>query len=361
MDVVEYKCPNCGAGLTFMPQTQRLSCEYCGGSFSVEEMKSQSAAADAAAATEVEEEVHDEAAESEFAGQTKLYTCSSCGAEIMAEANQTASFCCYCHSPVVLSGKMTGKFRPQKVIGFKISKDEAVQKFKEWCFKPFVPKDFKTSQQLEKITGLYVPFWLADFEVDARLSALGKNVRKWSSGSYDYTETKEYAVERAAIINADKIPADGSEKIDDDLMESIEPFDYSELKDFSLSYLSGFYADKYDMDKDAMLPRLKERLKDACGKILRKSIRNYTSLSVNSESCNVLKQKVDYALLPVWFMTYKYKDKIYEFVLNGQTGKIAGTPPLAENLLNWCCRGVWAACTAVLVGIAMAMISGGMF
>ncbi len=361
MDVVEYKCPNCGAPLAFSPQAQRLSCEYCGGSFTIQQMKPHYTTLDDAAAGEEAPASQSSAAEEEFAENTKLYTCTSCGAEIMADTNQTSLFCCYCHSPVVLSGKMTGKFRPQKIIGFKISREQAVEKFKEWCFKPFVPKDFKSDQQLEKITGLYVPFWLADCDVDAQFSAIGKKIRRWSSGNYDYTETKEYAVERRASIQASKIPADGSKNIDDDLMEAIEPFEYGALEDFSMSYLSGFYADKYDMDKDAMFPRIQNRLNEACKKLIRDSIGSYTSLSVNEEKYNVLKSDIRYALLPVWFMAYKYKGKLYEFVLNGQTGKIAGTPPLAEKRLSWCCRGLWAACSAAFFAVIAFIIKGGMF
>ena len=346
MDIVEYKCPNCNADLKFQPATQKLCCEYCGGSFSIEETKKLYAKA---------EEPQDG---DDFSENAKLYHCSSCGAEIMATEQQTALFCYYCHNPVVLSGKMTGKYRPQKVIGFKVGREEAVKTFQDWCFKRFVPKDFRTDKQLEKITGLYVPFWLADGTVSVDFAANGTKVRTWTSGSYDYTETKEFAVTRGGKVTAEGVPADGSEKIEDALMEAIEPFDYTETQDFSMTYLSGFYAEKFDMDEEAMLPRIKDRLARACRKIVMGSIQGYTSVNVEKESYEVSDVKMKYAMLPVWFMSYKYRDKVHEFVMNGQTGKIAGTPPLDEGKLRLCTWGLFAGCALVMYLVGGFLLGG---
>lgn len=381
MDIVEYKCPNCSADLKFVPSTQTLSCEYCGGSFTIEEVKSlfkkNEAALDSAAqetkrpgegasnsgetaGTENETAAAEEAGSGEFSENTKLYHCASCGAEIMATDEQTALFCYYCHNPVILSGKMTGKYRPQKVIGFRIDRAEAEKKFKDWCFKPFVPKEFCTQKQLEKITGLYVPFWLADCTVDVDYSATGNKVRSWRSGNYDYVETKEYSLSRTGKIEAERIPADGSKRIDDELMESIEPFDYTDMNDFSMSYLSGFYAEKFDMGKEDMLPRIKERVESACRGIIANTVTGYSTVSTSKENYTFTKTDMNYVMLPVWFMSYKYQDKVYEFVLNGQTGKIAGTPPVNRGKLRLCAWGLAAAVTAVTYVLG-GLILGGIF
>ncbi|MBR0142409.1 MAG: hypothetical protein IJM19_09220, partial [Ruminococcus sp.] len=239
MDAAEYKCPNCMADLKFDPTSQKLSCEYCGSEFTIEEIRE--IYADMQPQGQTPEQA---AAADEFADGTGLYHCSSCGADIMAEDGQTALFCYYCHNPVILSGKLTGDYKPDKVIGFKITRDSAVDMFKKWCEKrKFVPKDFKSEQQLEKMTGLYVPFWIADCDVKADFSGIGKNIRTWTSNGYRYTETKEYQVERHGNIYVSGVPADGESKIEDVLMESIEPFKYDEAKNFEMSYLSGFYAD----------------------------------------------------------------------------------------------------------------------
>ena len=348
MDAVQYKCPNCNAELKFDPDTQRLNCEYCMSSFSVEEVQQ--------ICQEAENSIPDQEEENnkeEFEEQTALYHCSSCGAEIMAEANQTATFCYYCHNPVILSGKMGGEYKPDKVIGFKITKEEALIKFKNWVAKRwFVPKEFKSGQQIEKMTGLYVPFWTADCKLKADYQGIGKKVRSWTSGNYRYTETKEFSVRRSADITVGGIPADGESKIDDALMEAIEPFDYSEMKPFSMSYLSGFFADKYDVDKQAVFPRIKTRATSAGKFVINSSISGYSSVSAREENYNIMKTDWTYAMLPVWFMTYKYKNKIYEFAINGQTGRLAGTPPLDKGKLRLVSLAVGLAVTAVafLVG-----------
>ena len=343
MDASEYKCPNCNADLKFDPATQKLTCEYCESSFTIDEIKQ------IYAEQEQEQPAPEEsAAQDEFAEHTNLYHCASCGADIMADDQQTATFCYYCHNPVILSGKMTGDYRPSKVIGFKLTRDNALKIFKNWCGKRwFLPKDFNTDQQLEKMTGLYVPFWVADCTVKADFRAIGRNSRSWTSGNYRYTETKEYSVIRDGKILTIGIPADGESKIDDLLMESIEPFDYSELKDFSMSYLSGFYADKYDVDKAGVFPRIRTRASQASKQVVRDSVGSYSSLTVQNETYNIQSTKWAYMLLPVWFMTYKYKDKIYEFAINGQTGKLAGTPPLDKKKLALFCSGIGAAVTLI--------------
>lgn len=339
MDAAQYKCPNCTAELKFDPISQKLHCEYCRSSFMIEDIKKICA--------DAENSIPDPAdvqSQQEFEKHTNLYHCASCGADIMADDQQTALFCYYCHNPVILSGKLTGKYKPSKVIGFKLTKDQATSQFKKWIGnRRFVPNDFKSSQQLEKITGLYVPFWIADCDLKVDFCAIGKQVRSWTSGGYSYTETKEYRVVRNANIYTDGIPADGESKIDDLLMESIEPFDYKELKDFSMSYLSGFFADKYDVDKAEVFPRIRIRAAEAGKKVIRDSIRSYSSLNVSVENYSIMNTTWQYIMLPVWFMTYKYKDKMYEFAINGQTGRLAGTPPLDKGKLSRFCIGIGAA------------------
>ncbi len=352
MDSIEYKCPNCNAELKFNPDTQKLDCEFCLSSFTVAEVQ--------LACAEAENSIPDEAqqqAAQEFEEHTNLYHCGSCGAEIMADDQQTALFCYYCHQPVILAGKMSGDFRPSKVIGFKLSRDKAVQSFKNWVGKRwFVPKEFKSQQQIQKMTGLYVPFWVADCKIKADYRALGKKIRSWTSGSYRYVETKEYRIVRQADILTNGIPADGESKIEDLLMEAIEPYDYNDLQPFSMSYLSGFYADKYDVDKAAVFPRIRQRASQASQGLIKSSISGYTGLNVSVEQYNIVNTDWEYMMLPVWFMSYRYKDKTYEFAMNGQTGKLAGTPPLDKGKLALFCTAMGAATALILTLIGGAIL-----
>ena len=326
------------------PESQKLSCEYCLSSFTEEELKKINEAYGETTPTEAEVQT-----QNEFEEHTNLYHCASCGAQIMCDDQQTALFCYYCHNPVILSGKLTGEYKPGKIIAFKFNKESALDTFRKWVQKRhFVPDDFRSEQQLDKVTGLYVPFWVADCDVKADFTAIGKTVRSWTSGSYRYTETKEYNVVRRGNITVNGIPADGESKIEDLLMESIEPFNYDELQPFSMTYLTGFFADKYDVDKAQVFPRIKSRASQAGKKIIRDSIGSYSSLSVNSEQYNIMKTDWEYMMLPVWFMTYNYNNKIYEFAINGQTGKLAGTPPLDKPKLRMFCTALGIGITAAI-------------
>lgn len=350
LESVKYTCPNCCADLKFDPQLQKLSCEYCLSSFSVEEIKKLCAATENSIPQEAVQVKED------FENHTHLYRCDSCGAEIMADDQQTATFCYYCHNPVILAGKMGGEFKPDKVIGFKLTRENAIDDFKKWIGKRlFVPKDFKSEQQLEKLTGLYVPFWIADCHINVDYSATGKKVRHWTSGNYRYTETSTYHIVRRGNLVTRGVPADGETKIDDLLMEAIEPFDYNDLRDFSMSYLSGFFADKYDVDKAQVFPRIRERSTQACASLIKESISGYTTVTPLAQNYNISQTDWKYTMLPVWFMSYMYRGKVYEFAINGQTGKLAGTPPLSKPKL---------ALFSGIIGAAVAlagMVIGGAF
>ncbi len=350
LESVKYTCPNCCADLKFDPQLQKLSCEYCLSSFSVEEIKKLCAATENSIPQEAVQVKED------FENHTHLYRCDSCGAEIMADDQQTATFCYYCHNPVILAGKMGGEFKPDKVIGFKLTRENAIDDFKKWIGKRlFVPKDFKSEQQLEKLTGLYVPFWIADCHINVDYSATGKKVRHWTSGNYRYTETSTYHIVRRGNLVTRGVPADGETKIDDLLMEAIEPFDYNDLRDFSMSYLSGFFADKYDVDKTQVFPRIRERSTQACASLIKESISGYTTVTPLAQNYNISQTDWKYTMLPVWFMSYMYRGKVYEFAINGQTGKLAGTPPLSKPKL---------ALFSGIIGAAVAlagMVIGGAF
>lgn len=352
MESLVYKCPNCYAELKFSAADQKFNCEYCGSSFTEQEMKEIAAQIDAHADTRPDEEVQTDA---DFAEHTSVYQCSSCGASIMADDTTAATFCYYCHNPVILAGRVSGEFRPSYVLPFQIDRETAIGHFKTWCKKHwFLPKDFLSAAQQEKITGLYVPFWVTDVELNAEMDALGKNVRSWTSGNYHYTETREYAVARKAKVVIHGLPADGASRIDDDLMEAVEPFDYTAVKPFAMQYLSGFYAERYDQDMAAMFPRIQQRAVQASDSVVRATMKNYSSVSVTRSDIKVMSTRWEYMLLPVWFMTYKYRDKVYEFALNGQTAKFVGEPPLSRSRLAGFCLGL---------GLAVAVLTfiGGVF
>ena len=343
----QYKCPNCNADLRFHPKKQGFACDYCGSFFTPEECKAANEAMEKQAAEQAEKI-------DAFADGNNLYTCPSCGAELITDANTSATECYYCHNAVVLKGRVSGEYRPSKVIPFKITKDEAHQMSKDWCKKRrFLPKEFTSEAQLLHMQGVYVPFWVANCDVHGTMRAVCKRVHSWTSGDYRYTETKEYDVFRDAAIHFDGIPADGSSKIEDQLMEAIKPFDYSGAVDFEMAYLSGFLSDKYDMNKGQVFPRVRNRAVNGSDQLLRSSMNGYDGIRVTQSDMQVLRTDWQYMLLPVWFMNFQYRGMEYGFAINGQTGRQAGTPPLDSKKLTRLCVLIAGIC--VLLG---ALIGG---
>ncbi len=351
---VSCKCPNCGGELVFDAGRQVFACEWCGSDFSSDEMK-EITAASPVEISPAENAVKEES-ERQFADDTDVYICSSCGAEIICDHNTAASFCCYCHNPVTLSDRLYGNYRPEKLIPFKLDREKALELFKKHCSKKwFLPSDFLSDGQMEKMTGLYVPFWLADCNVDAAAAAEGRIVRSYTRGNTTYTNTKIFNVERCARMQYDGIPADGSSKIDDSLMDAVEPFDYSALIDFDMSYLSGFYCDKYDVSKSQVIGRIKNRVDEGAEKFLRDDMKGYTTVSSMRKNIRILGMEWHYMTLPVWFMNYKHGGKFYSFAMNGQTGKIVGSLPVSAVKLS-----LFAAVVAVCCFILGYMIGGTM-
>lgn len=330
LEVVGYRCPSCGAELKFDIAKQGFSCEYCDSVFTKKQIEEAYPDEEFNPLdTENTDKIEEEAARSEFAEFNSVYNCPGCGASVITSDKNTAStFCHYCHSPIILTGRLSGEFKPDKIIPFHIAKEQAIAGFEGLCkSKWFLPKNFTSEAKLNYINALYVPYWLADVNMDTSVDA----VCETSTTIGNTRHVKVFNCHRRAQMKFVKVPADGSKRIDDALMSSIEPFSYHELTDFSMSYLSGIDAEKYDMDKNAVLPYLRTTLGAESAEAVTESLkRTYKSVRVTSKTA--FTQRIDwlYTLLPVWFMNYRYKDKDYTFVMNGQTGKYSGSLPLSK-------------------------------
>lgn len=360
MNTVQYKCPNCGAELTFDPAHQNFSCEYCDSTYTEAEMQTlyqqmeQQAKANADPEADTLESEKDEKA---FEEGTRLYTCQNCGAQIIAEAETAATFCYYCHAPVVLAGRLSGEYCPAYVLPFALNREDALDKFHKWCKKRwFLPKGFTSEKQLEKMSGVYVPFWVTNCQADTYVGGIAKRVRSWTEGDYRVTETQEYQVERAAMIPYRGVPADGSQKIEDALMDAIEPFPYAKMKKFSMQYLSGFMAQKYDVSYEQVLPRVQQRVEESSFNLLRSDIKGYSSVVLTQKQAVMRNIQHDYVLLPVWFMNYHYRGKDYNFAMNGQNGTQAGTPPL-----SWGKALLFSGILAVVIMVISLLLGGILF
>ena len=345
--VMEYKCPCCNAGLRFSDVIQQLTCEYCDNTFDIGTVKAFNEAQSQTTSEEIQWEDHTQQGwENTEKAALCLYQCPSCGGEILTDLTTAATFCPYCDNPTILPAQLSGSVRPDGLIPFQTSKEDAQTAFRKLCKgKPLLPKFFTEQQRIEKITGMYVPFWLYDCDADYRGSYQATRVHTWSDSRYIYTKTDHFLLHRRARASFSGIPMDGSLKMDDAFMESIEPFDYSRIVDFDMAYLSGFLADKYDVPSEDGENRIRQRTDQTITDELQASLLGFHSVIPTNHQLHVTHSKAKYVLFPVWILNTRYQDKIYTFAMNGQTGKITGTFPICPKRTAAWFAGVCAGVT----------------
>ena len=232
----------------------------------------------------------------------------------------------------MLGGKLSGKLKPEYILPFKMDKNAAIaQLTKYYKGKAFLPKAFKSQNHIAEIQGVYVPFWLFDAEADARGSYDGQVSESHREGDYRVTTTQHYDVRREGTATFARVPVDGSSKMPDEHMDSIEPFDYSELKPFSTAYLPGFLADRYDEDAKTCADRAKIRIENSTAEALRQTLSEYAVVDTREENINVRMKKAHYTLLPVWMLHTRWKEQDFLFAMNGQTGRLIGDLPVDKG------------------------------
>ena len=257
------------------------------------------------------------------------YKCPCCGGEIVGDANTAASSCPCCGNPVVMMGQFSGALRPDFVIPFKPDKKAAKAGLqKHLTGKRLLPKVFRNQNHIDGIKGVHVPFWLFDTDADARVRYRTTKLRCWSNSEYNYTETSHFLVHRGGSVGFEHVPVDGSSRMADDLMESIEPYDFSDAVDFQTAYLAGYLADKYDVDAEQSIERANERVKKSAEEAFASTVEGYDTVTAESSSVQLHGGKAKYALYPVWILNTTWKGQKYTFAMNGQTGKFVGDLPV---------------------------------
>ncbi len=333
MPIVAYKCTSCGAELKFDAESGKFVCEYCGSEFTKDELESNQTAP--ATETDVEKENSkgfnqdtDENSEALY------YTCPNCGGEIITDSTTAATECYYCHSPVVLSGRLGGKFLPNRLVPFQFDRKTALDKFYEWTKKKFfLPKGFFSEKQIEKFTGVYFPYWIVDADTKTSFYADGDKVNTWTSGKTQYTNTKVYSLEREGDVHLEDIIKTGLKKANKRLVESVQPFDEQALIPFSMTYLSGFQAEKRDIERSEIEDDVNNDINNYSKEVIKETTSDYSSVRETSFNCTPTNVSWEYGLLPVWTMTYMYKNNLYYYAMNGQSGKICGKLPVDKKKL----------------------------
>ena len=339
-EITNYQCPACTAPLRFDGESGKLVCDFCGSTYEVSEIEALYTEKDKAAAeaSEKAEASPDSTPGWDTDENLRAYQCPTCGAELITEKTTAATACPYCGNPSVVPGQLSGALKPEFVLPFQIEKEAAIAALHKHYGKRnyYLPRLFRSENHIDKVQGVYVPFWLFDATVSGTGRYEGQDSVTRRQGDYNVTTTMHYKVERSGTAKFQKVPVDGSKKMPDNYMDALEPFDYSQLKPFSTAYLPGFLADRYDVSAEEASPRMEARCKDTLESDLRRGVAHALVVPEDFQA-EVVNAQAHYALLPVWMLTTKWRDKKFLFAMNGQTGEFVGELPTDKGLFwrNW--------------------------
>ena len=354
--VTNYQCLSCNGPLHFVGETGMLECDYCGSKFSVEQIDEAYGNKEQPSPPTLEEkaETHWDLSglsENWQGEEVKMreYSCPSCGAQLLWEESTAASHCPYCGNPSVAPEQFRGMLKPDYVIPFELSPEEAKKALKNYYKgKKLLPKAFASNNRIDKLQGVYVPFWLFDGKAEADILFDGTITSTHTEGDYDVVTTSHYDARRIGIVPFNMIPVDASEKMPDAYMDSLEPYDYSKIKPFSMSYLPGYLAERYSYSPKQCMGRADERAENTARDVLRQDLRGYGSAWTKYENIYLDRGKVSYALMPVYMLNTKYNGKDYLFAMNGQTGKFIGDLPVSKAKYWGYFLAIFAGITGIL-------------
>lgn len=402
---VNYQCPNCMGPLRYKGDSGMLECEFCESTFTpaqVEEAyaakqreadeKAEAAAARAEAGEQssfermadeaagassvVTDQVIDEAVavgaaadnpiasylsraswnDEERAGM-RSYVCSSCGAQLTVDATTAIEECPYCGNQAMAPGAFVDGAKPDVLIPFKLDKAAAEGALTTYYKgKKFLPKEFASANRIAHVQGVYVPFWLYNGTAEGQGTFEARNIRVWREGKYEVTETDVYRAWRQGSSKFSRIPADGSAKMPDGHMDAIEPFDCSELTPFSVAYLPGYSAERYDQDANDCQYRAVRRMENTLADQLRGTVTGYDQVDAGNVDANVEFTEPQQALLPVWMLHTRWKDEDFLFAMNGQTGRLVGDLPVSPLKVVLWFLGLFVVSAAVMFGLDVGVL-----
>ncbi len=318
-----YKCPNCNGALEYDPAEDKMQCAHCGNAYFMWELDEDAVEyhENVPSQSEIEEEkkldftkdrtIYDEP---EFI-ECKVYTCSTCGAELSVSDKEVSTYCAYCGQPTIVYNRVDKTQKPKYIITFKVTKEEAEAAIREKLKKGFfVPKEVKKFEK-KRITGIYLPYFLYDLTFYQKvIVSYGKNYSDIVEGNCNFLQVCQ----------------DASKSVEDELSYALEPYDLTELKDFEPGYLSGFYADRFDLSGRQLTNTVMRKCKQMFNDELKTKCKGTViDLKNCPPSCEII--KAEYAFMPVWFMTFRYNNKPYTMMVNGQNGKVVGTAPFHKN------------------------------
>lgn len=353
MALLEYKCPCCGGKLEYDGTSGKVKCPFCDNEFDVSTFAQLDAELDQATEENLDWKNESNDTWGEDDGMA-YYTCKSCGAQIVMDQTTASSKCPYCDNPIVMMGNVKGDLKPDFIIPFKLDKkaaEEALAKHLEG--KKLLPRAFKDRNHIKEIQGVYVPYWVYNSKANASVQYKATKVSHRVEGNWDIEETEHYSVFRNGYMEYENVPVDGASKMDDALMDSVEPFDFSAAVPFQTAYMAGYVADRYDEDSEKCSERANKRIKNSTAEAFARTVKDYTTVEVETQNIGLTNGTAKYALLPLWILNTKWNNENYIFAMNGQTGKFVGNLPCDQSLYKKYALKTGAIVAAVIFAVAM--------
>ena len=328
-----FKCEACGASLSFDPNSQGMKCPYCGY---VKEIEAENKVFE-------EYDLFEGISEDkcDWGREQRVIKCKNCGAETIVDANAVSDRCAFCDSPNVFIEEETAGIKPESLVPFKITDKKAKELFRQWLNKRFfAPKDAKSNHQAAKMTGVYIPHWTYDsdtfssytgeggtyyyvtetdwVERDGKRQQVSKQVRKVRWWPTSGTFSKYF----------DDVLVNASKKMEPRLMDKLQPFHLNQLVEYKPEFLSGFQAEKYTIGIEEGWDRARNVInRDIYDGVVRQinadTVRN---ISINTKYNSI---RYKHLLIPIWVSAFTYKNKVYNFLVNGQTGEVQGHAPVS--------------------------------
>lgn len=302
------KCPGCGNVITYNIEDQSLTCEGCGNTFS--------------AGSVVNEELWEQLETMEC----DIYKCSTCGAEIATNTVEASTFCGYCGQPTIMFNRVSSQAKPKLIIPFSVTKEEAEKSIRKYLKKSIFTKKSIKNFETERIVGIYIPFWLYDIDYKSR------QVLRGTVGSGKHKHTYHYF--RECVCNLNNLTVDASNKLNNTSSERLEPYNFNEAKAFDIAYLSGFYADCFDISASSAEQDAKDKTKKLFDAEVIKTV-SASNVKIVSDNPTHRVNSATYAMLPAWFLSFMDEDNnCYTILVNGQTKKVIGAVPYIKSKVN---------------------------
>ncbi len=335
--LLKLQCPSCGAAINYDIGSNFVVCGHCESKYPIDFFNIQNKS--------VADEKGDWRVKSlkrKYASISDLHglACTACGAEVVNNSDTVATECMYCGNALIVVGNVKGMLQPDKILPFKIKKDEAQASLKNFCNKKILlPSEFKDLNKIDKIVGMYVPFWLFSGKGVLHYTFEPNQISRFRQGDYMITKTQHYEFDMVADLDYINLPVNASSRTPDDYMGGLEPFEFDELKNFSTSYMAGFYAEKFDNSVDECTQQAKDRIfyeisSDLLGQkgiYMEKRKQPFSTVKEKGHTHSLQNEDIKYVLLPVWMLNTRYKGKMYHFAVNGQTGKVSGELPIDKT------------------------------